>query len=94
VSTYWSPAGSTGRISIKWISYTTVSSVVIKEATGFEGNIGSWKLVNHKTGDVLASGSGAGTINFDPVSLKKINFEITGSSGKPTVAEFETYSDS
>jgi hypothetical protein len=91
MSTYWSPSGSTGRISIKWSSTTTVGSVIIKEASGFEGNIGSWNLVNHKTGDVLASGSGAGTITFDPVSLTKINFVITGSSGIPAVAEFETY---
>jgi hypothetical protein len=94
MNTYWSPVGSTGRISIKWGSATTVASVIIKEATGFEGNIGSWNLVNHKTGDVIASGSGAGTINFDPVSLKKINFEITGSNGTPAVAEFESYGDS
>jgi hypothetical protein len=94
LSTYWSPNGSTGRISIKWSSATTVESVVIKEPVGFEGNIGSWSLTNHKTGDVLASGSGAGAINFDPVSLSKINFNITSSSGTPAVAEFETYAGS
>jgi hypothetical protein len=94
ISTYWSPGGSTGRISIKYKSATTVASVIIKEAAGFEGNIGSWNLVNHKTGGVLASGSGAGTINLDPVSLKKISLEITGSSGTPAVAEFETYAGS
>jgi hypothetical protein len=65
--------------------------VIIKEAVGFEGNIGSWNLVNRKTGEVLASGSGAGFNNFDPVTLRKISFEITGSSGTPAVAEFETH---
>jgi hypothetical protein len=94
MSTYWSPNGSTGRISIKWSSATNVGSVAIKEAAGFEGNIGSWNLANHKTGDVLASGTGAGTIIFDPVSLTKINFNITSSSGTPAVAEFETYAGS
>ncbi|MGD8837886.1 MAG: Ig-like domain-containing protein, partial [Desulfobacteraceae bacterium] len=93
MSTYWSPAGSTGRVSIKWSSSTTVATVVIKEAEGFEGNIGSWDLVNHDTGEVLDSGSGAGTISFDAVSLKKINFIITSSSDTPGVAEFETYGE-
>lgn len=94
MSTYWSPNGSTGRISIKWSSTTTVGSVVIKEAAGHEGNIGSWSLTDHKTGDVLATGSGAGIINFYPVSLKKISFNIASSTGTPAVAEFETYAGS
>ncbi len=79
------------RISIKWGSATTVASVIIKEASGFEGRIGSWTLTNHSTGEVLASGSGAGTINFDSVSLTKRNFNINSSSVTPAVAEFETY---
>jgi len=91
--TYWAPDSSTGRVSVKWPSATTVSSAVIREAEGFEGNIGSWQLVNHNTGDVLAEGSGAGTINFDSTSLTKLNFEILGSNGTPAVAEFETYED-
>ncbi|MFD1217109.1 pectate lyase [Microbulbifer celer] len=91
---YWSPDGTTGRISVKWPSTTTVGSVVIVEADGFEGNISTWELVNHHNGDVLAQGSGAGTISFDPVSLSKINFEILSSNGTPAVAEFETYATS
>jgi hypothetical protein len=94
MATYWSPNEATGRISIKWSSAFTVGSVSIKEAAGFEGNIGSWDLTNHETGDVLASGSGAGTITFDPVSLTKINFNITSSLDIPAVAEFETYAGS
>jgi hypothetical protein len=70
LNTDWSPTGSTGRISIKWRSATTVGSAVIKEAAGSEGHIGSGKLVDHNKGTVLASGSGAGTMTFDPVSLK------------------------
>ncbi|MCK2215367.1 pectate lyase [Actinomadura sp. ATCC 31491] len=91
LSTYWSPAGSTGDISIKWGSATTVSRVVIREASGAAGAIGSWQLLNAGTGAVLKSGSGAGTITFTPTSLTKITFRITGSSGTPRVAEFETY---
>ncbi|WP_277212228.1 pectate lyase family protein [Isoptericola croceus] len=90
-STYWSPSGSTGRISIKWGSGTTVSRINIVEAAGAVGNIGSWRVVNHDTGAVLASGSGAGVISFPATTLSKINFEILGSSGTPRVAEFETY---
>lgn len=91
MSTYWSPSGSTGRISVKWGSETTVSAINIREAAGAEGNIGSWRVTDHATGAVLASGGGAGAITFEPTTLRKINFEITGSNGTPRVAEFETY---
>ena len=91
MSTYWSPSGSTGRISVKWGSTTTVSAINIREAAGAEGTIGSWRVVNNDTGAVLATGSGAGVITFAPTTLRKINFEITSSNGTPRVAEFETY---
>ncbi|THV42057.1 pectate lyase family protein [Glycomyces buryatensis] len=91
MSTYWSPTSSTGRVSIKWDSATTVSKVVIREPTGTTGSIGSWRLVNNGNGAVLASGTGAGTITFSATSLTKINFEITSSNGTPKIAEFETY---
>ncbi|MCH7232489.1 hypothetical protein L0U85_16745 [Glycomyces sp. L485] len=91
MSTYWSPSGPTGRISIKWGSDVTVSAINIREASGAEGDIDSWQVVNHDTGAVLASGSGAGVISFSPTALRKIDFVITSSSGTPRVAEFETY---
>ncbi|GHJ49300.1 pectate lyase [Catellatospora sp. TT07R-123] len=91
LSTYWSPSGATGDISIKWGSAVTVSRVVIREPSGTSGSIGSWQLINYSTGAVLASGSGAGTIAFSATSLTKITFRITGSGGAPKVAEFETY---
>ncbi|WP_017606150.1 polysaccharide lyase family 1 protein [Nocardiopsis alkaliphila] len=90
-NTYWSPNGSTGRISVKWGSSTTVSTINIREAAGAEGNIGSWRVVDHDAGTTLATGSGAGVITFAPRTLRKINFEITSSNGTPRVAEFETY---
>ncbi|MFH9179917.1 polysaccharide lyase family 1 protein [Streptomyces albogriseolus] len=88
--TYWSPSGSTGSVSVKWGSATTVSKVNIRLASG-SGTIGAYRLLNHDTGAVLASGSGAGTVSFSPASLKKITLEITNASGTPRVAEFETY---
>ncbi|MCZ4604152.1 pectate lyase [Streptomyces sp. Lzd4kr] len=91
MSTYWSPSGSTGSVSIKWGSATAVSSVAIREAAGSTGAIGSWRLLNADTGAVLATGSGAGVVTFPQTSLKKITFEITGVTGTPKVAEFETY---
>ncbi|WP_328380634.1 polysaccharide lyase family 1 protein [Micromonospora zamorensis] len=91
ISSYWSPAGSTGSISIKWGSATRVSRVIIREPSGTQGSIGSWQLVNHDTGAVLASGSGAGPISFSATSLSKITFKINSSSGTPRVGEFETY---
>ncbi|MEO3773344.1 polysaccharide lyase family 1 protein [Micromonospora sp. B9E7] len=91
IDTYWSPAGSTGTISIKWGSATRVSRVVIREPSGTQGSIGSWQLVNNDNGAVLASGSGAGSITFSAATLSKINFKINSSGGTPRVAEFETY---
>ncbi|WP_432081830.1 pectate lyase family protein [Streptomyces sp. WAC 04229] len=91
LGTYWSPAGTTGSVSVKWSSPVTVSKVAIREAAGSEGAVGSYRLVDHGTGAVLATGSGAGVISFPAVSLTKITFEITGASGTPKVAEFETY---
>ncbi|MCX4476687.1 pectate lyase [Streptomyces cellulosae] len=89
-STYWSPSGTTGSVSVKWGSATTVSKVNIRLSSG-SGTIGAYRLLNHDTGAVLASGSGAGTVGFSPASLKKITLEITNASGTPRIAEFETY---
>ncbi|WP_077801174.1 polysaccharide lyase family 1 protein [Streptomyces sp. JHA26] len=91
LSTYWSPVGSTGSISVKWGTATTVSKVNIREAAGSAGTIGSWKVVNGDTGATLTSGNGAGVIAFPATSLKKVTFQITSASGTPKVAEFETY---
>ncbi|MFI5633390.1 polysaccharide lyase family 1 protein [Streptomyces sp. NPDC051664] len=91
MNTYWSPAGSTGSISIKWASSTAVSRINIREASGSAGSIGSWKVINGDTGAVLTSGSGAGVISVPRTSLSKITFEITSSTGTPKIAEYETY---
>lgn len=91
LSTYWSPSSSTGRISVKWTSATTVSKVVIREASGATGRLGSWRIVDNDTGAVLKTGTGAGTVTIPSTSLKKINLEITSSSGTVRLAELETY---
>lgn len=91
MGTYWSPAGSTGSISIKWDSATAVSRINIREASGSAGSIGSWRVINADTGAVLTSGSGAGVITFSQTALRKLTFEITSSTGAPRVAEYETY---
>ncbi|MEG3613529.1 hypothetical protein V5O49_00125, partial [Isoptericola sp. MSP01] len=41
LATYWAPEGSTGRISVKWDSATTVSSIVVR---------GSYAVDNGKHG--------------------------------------------
>ncbi|HWS31487.1 MAG TPA: pectate lyase [Actinoplanes sp.] len=89
LTTFWSPSGSTGDISIKWGSATTVSKINIREASG--SSIGAYQVLNGATGAVLTSGSGAGVITFAATSTTKITFKITSSSGTPKVAEFETY---
>ncbi|MBW6438596.1 pectate lyase [Actinoplanes hulinensis] len=89
--TYWSPASATGYVSVKWSSATTVSSAVIRQASG-GGSISAWRVLNADTGASLASGSGSpSTINFSSTSLKKLTFEITSASAAPRISEFETY---
>ncbi|WP_229068660.1 pectate lyase [Actinoplanes sp. DH11] len=89
--THWAPAGATGYVSVKWGSATTVSSAVVKQASG-GGSISAWRLLNADSGSVLAGGSGSpSTITFSSTSLKKLTFEITSASGAPRIAELETY---
>ncbi|GAA0442214.1 hypothetical protein Aca07nite_62940 [Actinoplanes capillaceus] len=90
-ATYWSPASTTGYVSVKWSSATTVSSAVIRQASG-GGSISAWRVLNADTGASLASGSGSpSTITFSSTSLKKLTFEITSASAAPRISEFETY---
>ncbi|SDT15550.1 pectate lyase [Actinoplanes derwentensis] len=91
-ATYWAPTASTGYVSVKWSSATTVSSAVIQQASG-GGTISAWRVLNADSGSVLTSGSGSpSTVNFTATSLKKLTFEITSASAAPRIAEFETYS--
>jgi hypothetical protein len=89
--TYWSPNATTGYVSVKWGSALTVSSAVIRQASG-GGSINSWRVLNADSGSVLATGSGSpSTISFSSTSLKKLTFEILSASSAPRIAEFETY---
>ncbi|MEU4562434.1 pectate lyase [Actinoplanes sp. NPDC023936] len=90
LATYWSPSGTTGDISIKWGSVTTVSRINVRLAAG-SGTVSGYQVLNGTTGAVLSSGSGSGVISFAATSLTKITFKITSASGTPRVAEFETY---
>ncbi|GAA4989218.1 polysaccharide lyase family 1 protein [Kineococcus glutinatus] len=93
LSTYWSPNGTTGSISVKWGTATTVSTIDIRTASG-GGTITGWRVLNGDSGAVLASGTGApGTVSFSPTSLRKITFTITSASGTPRIAEFGTYAE-
>ena len=90
-STYWSPNGSTGRVSIKGLD-TTINAVRIVERSGAEGRVTSWRLVNNDTGSIITSGNTIpDPITFSDVSLGKLNFVIDSSSSTPQIAEFEIY---
>ncbi|GAA2634455.1 hypothetical protein [Paractinoplanes durhamensis] len=89
-TTFWSPEGETGEISIKRDTPFTVARVIIREAAG-GGTIQSWRLRDHDTGTVLATGTTARNITFAPATIRKIDFDILAATGTPRVAEFETY---
>ncbi|MHB9757684.1 pectate lyase family protein [Streptomyces sp. BYX5S] len=91
MTTYWSPSGTTGSVSIKWGTATAISKLNIRETSAASGRITGWRVLNGDTGAVLASGTTAGVVSFPKTSLKKVTFEITGASAAPQVAEFETY---
>ncbi|WP_196160730.1 pectate trisaccharide-lyase [Reinekea sp. G2M2-21] len=91
LTTYWSPSGTTGRISVKGLS-STINAVRIIELAGSEGTITSWKITNHDNGEEIASGSTLnGYIVFDAISPSKLNLEILSATGTPRIAEFETH---
>jgi hypothetical protein len=90
LSTFWSPTGSTGDVSIKRSAPFTVSRIIIRETSG-GGAIRSWRVLNHDSGRVLATGTAARVITFSRTSLRKITFQILSASGSPRVAEFQTF---
>ncbi|BBH67713.1 pectate lyase [Actinoplanes sp. OR16] len=92
IATYWSPSSTTGDISIKWGSATTVSRINVRLASG-SGTVSSYQVLNGTTGAVLTSGSGSGVISFPATSLTKITYRINSASGTPRVGEFETYAN-
>ncbi|WP_088134364.1 pectate lyase family protein [Vibrio gazogenes] len=90
-STYWSPRGTTGTISVKRLNQT-INAVRIIELSGTQGTVTSWSLVNHDDGATLASGNSIpSVISFPNTNLDKISFVIHSASGTPAIAEFEVY---
>jgi len=95
LQSFWQAAGANNqRVSVKWTSPVTASQVVLREQGN---NVSSWRLVNHNTGAVLATGTTIGsnrTVNFNAVSTSKLNLEILTASAAPRIAEFEVYGSS
>jgi hypothetical protein len=89
-ATFWSPLGSTGEVSVKSDDSFTVGRVIIREASG-GGTIRLWRLRDHDSGALLATGTTARDVAFRPTSLEKVTLEILSATGTPRVAEFETY---
>ena len=96
--TVWSPKHEPGRISVKWNTDVKLNTVVIREAAGYEGRVGDWRVVDHDNGLELArgtglanAGAGIAVIKFEATKLRKVDFLIDGASDVPAIAEFETY---
>ncbi|SMS00678.1 Pectate trisaccharide-lyase precursor [Vibrio mangrovi] len=90
-STYWSPQGRTGTISVKRLN-RTINAVRIVELSGTQGTVTSWSLVNNDNGATLASGNSVpNVITFPDTNLDKVNFVIKSANGTPAIAEFEVY---
>ncbi|MBL7260124.1 hypothetical protein [Paractinoplanes lichenicola] len=88
LGTAWSPVGRTGEIAVKWQTPVTLSRIKIRETAAA---IVTWQVRDHDSGSILATGTGAGTITFKPVTLRKIAFVILSATSTPRVAEFETF---
>lgn len=82
LASYWSPQGTSGRISVKWSSARTVGRVVVSGSS-----VGAWRLVDNATGAVLTTGTGTGTATFTPRATVKVNLEVAGTSGAPRITE-------
>lgn len=95
LSTYWSPASTSGeRVSVKGLS-GSFNTVIIRELNNATT---SWRLVNNDNGAVLASGSSLGNerviSGFGSVSASKVNLLIDSANSAPQIAEFEIYNAS
>ncbi|WKB55599.1 pectate lyase [Eleftheria terrae] len=89
--TYWQPASANAqRISAKGFS-STVGSAKVHELTN---SVVRWRLVNHDSGKLLASGTTLGAdklIRFTPVKSSKLDLFIDQAHAAPQIAEFEVY---
>ncbi|WP_439509318.1 pectate lyase family protein [Marinimicrobium koreense] len=92
LASYWQPSGTSGeRIGVKNFS-GTFNTVIIRELNGATE---SWRLEDHDTNEVLASGSTLGSeriiTGFGDRDLYKVNLIIDSASSAPQIAEFEIY---
>ncbi|EJI85368.1 MULTISPECIES: polysaccharide lyase family 1 protein [Alishewanella] len=92
LSSYWQPnSTSNERVSVKWSTAINFNQVILRE---LGDQVTSWRLVNHDTGAVLATGNRIGSelqVNLGNVSMKKLNLLIISATGAPQIAEFEIY---
>lgn len=92
LDTFWQPASRTEeRVSVKWGSDVTLNTVIVREL-GDEAVV--WALVDHASGETLASGTGIGAerlIDVGAVTTNKLNLMIESADNAPKIAEFEVY---
>lgn len=92
LESYWEPLlASDERISVKWASAVTFNTVIVRE---IGDEVTSWSLVNHNTGEELASGTTIGAeleLNVGNVSMTKLNLMIHSANSAPKIAEMEVY---
>jgi hypothetical protein len=92
--TAWQPAGEAGEsVCVKWDSAKTVGAAVVRE---LGDNVTAWRLEDRNGSKIktLAEGTAIGnaaTVEFEPLSSKKICVVVVSAKGKPAIAEIETY---
>ncbi|GGY61527.1 pectate lyase family protein [Marinobacter zhanjiangensis] len=91
ISSFWQPGSASGeRISVKRMA--PFNTVVIRELNDATR---AWQLVNHDTGEVLASGNRLGpetvVAGLGTQDIYKVNLEILDATAPPRIAEFELY---
>lgn len=92
LASYWQPSGTSGeRIGVKNFS-GTFNTVIIRELNGATER---WRLEDHDTNEVLATGSALGServiTGFGERELYKVNLIIESARTAPQIAEFEVY---
>lgn len=90
-SSFWQPGSASGeRISVKRMG--PFNTVVIRELNDATR---AWQLVNHDSGEVLASGGRLGTetlvAGLETQDIYKVTLEILDAVAPPRIAEIELY---
>ncbi len=97
-TTYWMAKDTSAKLLLYFASYQKSNTVVIREAEGYEGRVGDWRLLSFDTGRELARGNGlanasvgVGVIEYEETTNAGIYLIIDSASDDPAIAEFETY---